>query len=644
MKKKSSLFILLIALGVLACQQAHAVDVTISVRYQDNLLYTDSVSLPGAGTVVLSDVDGIPHTINAQSVLSVLSLVDGVSSSFDISQLQYFSSFGSLYLKCITVSASSLQACDNWQYVINDTAPFVGMDSYVLSGGETIYIYFGNSHQVVLNSSSIALGGLLIATAQQYQYQDNTWTALSGVTLGVRKGNDVLMTQSVDSQGVGQFTLNTSPGNYTIGIADDFYFPSFELSVYASGGPARVQQVQQKKETPEFDVDRAIQFLTNNQLADGSFGSSLLSDWATVALGASEGEMEAKERLRQYLILHSNPGTSLTDYERRAMALMALDINPYSGTPVNYIEKITSSFNGSQFGDVVLLNDDVFALLVLLRAGFSPSDEMIQRSLLYLFSHQQADGSFAGSVDMTAAAVQVFALLPGEGAVGKAIESATSFLNNNQNLDGGFGNVFSTSWAMQAIEVVGSQKFPWQRGENTPMSALALLQREDGGIEDVSLENRIWATSYAIPAAEKKPWPTILQSFSKEELFVPQSTRSLPHNRILLLKAELDGILEETQHIQTQLTALKEVSQQFVREQEQPFQGIYDLTLRTETKQQQDIFTQLGAGVVLVKDSLDAPTAGLAVVGLALALLLTGGMPVSSFMKLARIIMQKRSS
>src|SRR3989344_6163177 len=196
MKKKSSLFILLIALGVLACQQAHAVDVTISVRYQDNLLYTDSVSLPGAGTVVLSDVDGIPHTINAQSVLSVLSLVDGVSSSFDISQLQYFSSFGSLYLKCITVSASSLQACDNWQYVINDTSPFVGMDSYVLSGGETIYIYFGNSHQVVLNSSSIALGGLLIATAQQYQYQDNTWTALSGVTLGVRKGNDVLMTQS----------------------------------------------------------------------------------------------------------------------------------------------------------------------------------------------------------------------------------------------------------------------------------------------------------------------------------------------------------------------------------------------------------------------------------------------------------------
>jgi hypothetical protein len=60
------------------------------------------------------------------------------------------------------------------------------------------------------------------------------------------------------------------------------------------------------------------------------------------------------------------------------MAIMSLNINPYQGTETNYIEKIIDSFDGNQFGDSSLYNDDVFALLVLLKAGYKYNDEIIK--------------------------------------------------------------------------------------------------------------------------------------------------------------------------------------------------------------------------------------------------------------------------
>ncbi|MDO8470782.1 MAG: terpene cyclase/mutase family protein [bacterium] len=642
--KNSILYTALVAGAFFLPLSASAADVTISVRYQDTLLYTGSVLLPGAGTVVLSDVDGVPHTINAQSVLAVLSQVDAANPSFAISQLQYFPSFGSLYLRCITVPS---EACDNWQYVVDDASPFVGMDAKVLAGGEVVYVYFGNPHQVVLNTSSVASGESLTATAQRYQYQDNTWAQLSGVTLGVRSGSSVIMQSPVNSEGAAQFVLNTSPGSYTIGIAEDFYFPSFALSVRSSGGASAfpIQRVEQKKESPKFDVDKATQFLVGNQSSDGSFKAPLLSDWAAIALGGTE--TEAREKLKEYLVSHPNPGTSLTDYERRSMALMALGINPYSGTSVNTIEKITQSFDGSQFGSTALFNDDIFALLVLLKAGFSPEEEMIQKPLLYILSHQQEDGSWAGSVDMTASAIQVLSLLPEEGTLRQALHGATSFLSDNQKPDGGFGNAFSTAWAMQAIEIAGNKEFSWQKEEKTPNDYLVSLQQEDGGIEGVSSESRIWASAYAIVAT--KPWGEILQDFPREEFIVPQPVQPSSED----MQAKLNVILKKAQDIQVQLTALKDASQHLA--QEESLQEMSEIAVQGENlsnlqivlpefKQQQSVMGQLGAAVISIKDSLDAVTVALAVMGMGLAALLAGGMPNTNlFAKLARTVIQKRS-
>jgi signal recognition particle GTPase len=57
----------------------------------------------------------------------------------------------------------------------------------------------------------------------------------------------------------------------------------------------------------------------------------------------------------------------------------------------------------------------------------------------------------------------------------------------------------------------------WEKNGNSPEEYLAKYQQEDGGVlvDSETLKNRIWATSYAIPAALEMSWDDILNSVSK---------------------------------------------------------------------------------------------------------------------------------
>src|SRR5205807_704096 len=124
-----------------------------------------------------------------------------------------------------------------------------------------------------------------------------------------------------------------------------------------------------------------------------------------VAFGAQDPGA-AKAKLKNYL-LNTKPNLSaVTDYERHAMALEAIGINPYSDTPVNYISNITAAFDGTQIGSPTLDNDDIFAIFPLLKAGYGPGDLIIQKEAAFILSAQLPDGSWDESPDMTAAAVQ----------------------------------------------------------------------------------------------------------------------------------------------------------------------------------------------------------------------------------------------
>ncbi len=487
---------------------------TFFIRNGDSVLYNGSVSLPSAGTVSINDSNNTAHTINARSVLAVLKNIDDNSGDFSISNLQYFSSFGSFYLKCILPNGGT-DLCDNWQYAIGTLTPFSGIDATILSGGETVGIYFGNSHQLVLNINAITTGSSLNATAQKYNYQDNSWSPLTGVSIGVTLPNPadpfnptVVSTHPVDAQGNASITI-TGVNTYTLGIAEDFYFPAYTVNVSAvpiSGSAGLV--------SPTFNLEKAINYLKGAQNTDGSFGESLYTDWAAIAFGAMNIADNSRDLLITYFKSHNSLGLLLTDNERRAMALLALGQNPYSFDGTNYIDAIVGSFDGTQFGDINLVNDDIFALIPLKNSGYTENDDIITKDISFLISKQKTNGSWEESADITAAAIQALQSFSAINETSNALTKATSYLQNGQKNDGGWDSVYSTSWAMQAMNALGVS---WTKGENTIDSYLGNLQTEDGAVSPASetLQNRIWATSYAIAGASLKPWSAIMQSVSK---------------------------------------------------------------------------------------------------------------------------------
>ena len=265
-----------------------------------------------------------------------------------------------------------------------------------------------------------------------------------------------------------------------------------------------------------FDVSLALNFLAGAQHADGSFDSLLLSDWAAIAF-AGGGAGDAAKKLAHYFVANPPTLSSVTDNERHAMALEALGINPYSGTSLDYIAPIVASFDGTQIGDLHLDNDDVFALFPLLHSGYTASDPIIQKTVAFILSAQNANGAWDESVDMTAATVQALSIVKTLPGVTDALAKALSYLHAEQKTDGGFGNSFSTSWVLQAISATSDSDTGWSQGYFTPQYHLATQQQTDGGVEPATkdAQTRVWATAYAIPAIGGKTWNSLLASFEK---------------------------------------------------------------------------------------------------------------------------------
>lgn len=488
----------------------------VLIRIGDNVIYQGPVDLPPAGNVDITDNTGAVHSVNADSVLGVLYSLDQNNDSFSISNLQYYDSFGAFYLKCIT-GASEL--CDNWQYVVGGTTPWQSIDQTILTGGESIGIYFGTPYKIVLDQNNIHTTDTLNVTSEKYDYENNVWNPRSGVTVGLTQPDPnnpwspaEVQTSLVDINGVATFT-NITEGNYNVGIKEDYYFPTEALTVtapiFSGGGGGGILP------PPIFNIPNAISYLESMQGSDGSFGDSdMYTDWASIALSANGISNNIKNKILSYMSANNSLSDNLTDNERRAMALLALNKNPYDFEGTNYITPIVNSFDGTQFGDINLINDDIFALIPLANTGYDSNDDIIKKDIAYIISEQNSDGSWGGNVDMTSAGILALENYFTVSGVDSAISLAESYLENSQHTDGGWGNVSATSWVLQAESVLNVN---WDNGGKTGNDYLAENQDVDGGaiINTETLQNRIWATSYAIPGALGKTWNEIFNSFPK---------------------------------------------------------------------------------------------------------------------------------
>ncbi|HWA32469.1 MAG TPA: prenyltransferase/squalene oxidase repeat-containing protein [Candidatus Paceibacterota bacterium] len=497
----------------------------LTIRDGGTIVFSGPVPLEPSGIASLADSDGNSHDINADSVLYMLHDADQSSNAFDISDLVYYDSFGSFYLKCITDTKG--EECDNWQYVVDGASPSESIDHKSLSGGESVYVYFGPEYRVSLSSDEIATNGTLTATAQSYEYESNSWSPRTGVTIGLTQPNpadpyspDEIMTAPVDDKGQAQFS-GIPAGSYDVGVKEDYYFPTESLTVSESapkesshksshsGGSSSGAVLGAEKHS--FDPAAAANFLYGEQKDDGSFGGDLYTDWAAVALGPDQSHPDQKLKLQKYLLgsgLSGNPG--LTDFERRALALESQGLNPYSAGGVNYIKKIEDSFDGTQFGDPDEDNDDAFALIVLLGAGVPAENAMMQSGLHFLIERQKFDGSWDSSADMTGAALEAIGAMGAMKENKFYISAARVYLKKIQNIDGGFGNVSSTAWIIEGILALPERVENWALDGNTPADYIGSYQESDGGISSDDENQRIWETAYSLSALSGKDWSQLI--------------------------------------------------------------------------------------------------------------------------------------
>ncbi len=510
--------------------------VRFTVRTEEGIVAQETLTLATTVEPVLitPTAGGEPEEVAPRSVLALLVALDALSETFTITDLQYFSSFGAFFLNCIAVSGSE-ELCGNWQYTVNGAYPAVGLDSYILSDNDVVYLFYGSPRIVTLASTTVFVHEPVTATLKEYDPSLGEYVPRAGLTLGVVAEDPdnpwtpiEVMTEITNLQGEAVFTIATS-GTYAIGVREDFYFPQVPFTVvdrdedeYVSepidsdvGGGLPSGGGGGLLEPAGFDVGSACEYIAQQQLSNGSFGAPLFTDWAAVALVACSGERDARERVLSYLVGSSGSFQSATDYQRRAIALMALGIDPYSGTSVDLISGMLGFFDGEQMGDPGFINDDVFALIVLSRAGMGDTDT-VYTILAHVLATQRPNGAWPGGVDMTAAAVQAlvpFVSVPG---VHDALRRAEVYLRNEQGADGGFGNVFSTAWVLQAMVALGQTPREWSIGSNDPRTYLARHQHGDGGMDtpEVPDETRLWATSYAVLGALGKTWQDVMQQFA----------------------------------------------------------------------------------------------------------------------------------
>jgi len=516
---KKFLFVLVILFSVMGTAYADEASVNLTIRDGNTIIFSGNVILK---PIEVQTIELNGHSLDAKSVLSVLNDADIASENFSITDLQYYESFGSFYIRCIN------DKCDNWQYVVNDVSPGMGMDQKILSGGEEIYVYFSQQHRIILSSNSIRTDESLTVTTENYVYKNDSWEPLTDVAVGIIQTNPddpfnstEISTSPVDENGQANFT-NITAGSYNVGIKEDFYFPVENLAVtetvhHSSGSSGRkvIPEIAQEEIKPIFDLNKAFDFLVPQQKENGTFGEELYTDWVTLALINSEKHQDAKTKLVKYYSSNKPKGGLLTDYERRAMAVMSLGLNPYNTNGENYIKKITDSFDGKQFGDINQSNDDIFALIVLQNAGFTKNENIIKSTIINIISTQKENGSWDDSVDMTGAGIEALAFFNQDEPVKNTLKKAKEFLKQNQKDDGGFGNVSSTAWVVEGILALSEKPEDWNKNGNTPFDYLALNQDTDGGIKEENLQNKVWQTAYVITSLSGKTWNRIMQNFEK---------------------------------------------------------------------------------------------------------------------------------
>ena len=129
------------------------------VRFNNQFVFDGNVPLPTSTLITFHNSNTstvVTSTVAGSSVFTLLATADEASAAFAISDLSYDSNFDSFYVRCITPGTTTTPACDGWNYVVNNAYPPIGMSNYTLTGGENVYVYFGNPWSITSATTTLA--------------------------------------------------------------------------------------------------------------------------------------------------------------------------------------------------------------------------------------------------------------------------------------------------------------------------------------------------------------------------------------------------------------------------------------------------------------------------------------------------------
>lgn len=267
------------------------------------------------------------------------------------------------------------------------------------------------------------------------------------------------------------------------------------------------------------DIERTMSWLQEQRLDDGGFsdgfseessvGATADAVLAAVAAGADASTWGSPSPL-DFMAAQAGSLENTGDIAKTILVAVATGQDPASFGGVDLLTMLETKYDAETGRYEGLVTAHAMALLALKNAG-----EPIPAAAVDALKATQADdggwafdGQSQPDTNTTALAIQTL-VAAGEPTDGEVIVNALTFLQEQQNENGGFPyqkpsdfgtetDANSTAWVIQALLAAGQDLAEW----NDPQAALAALQMESGAFQwkaEVPGENFL-ATVQAVPA------------------------------------------------------------------------------------------------------------------------------------------------
>jgi Prenyltransferase and squalene oxidase repeat len=272
------------------------------------------------------------------------------------------------------------------------------------------------------------------------------------------------------------------------------------LACLAGSASAEVTDDQARAAATE-----GAEWIQSQQAADGGLGA-FGGDWAMIALanaGVHPADVRTSAADPSAQDFYFADWTGSFPLEGTSI-YRGLLVGRAGGIPTaklsaseNLLAKTAGEFDGEQFGATALVNDDIFAVLGIERAGAISS--ISPRAAGFIREAQAPDGGWGfgapgttGDTDMTGAAIASLCAA-GASPADADVAAGLDFLESVQNdTNGGFDSTFfgsnadSTAWAVDGLRACGidPQGLRWTTSaDKTPLDFLLTLQKANGAFQ-----------------------------------------------------------------------------------------------------------------------------------------------------------------